>query len=74
MRDGLLSEPKELGAVWLYDDRGSQLYEEVTQLSEYYLPRREEGTVHGWDVAGVVERQAADASGPGEGERVVGGV
>src|SRR5215204_7135245 len=37
-----------------------------------YLPQREEGTVHGWDVAGVVERQAADASGPAEGERVVG--
>jgi L-histidine Nalpha-methyltransferase len=41
MRDGLLSEPKELGAVWLYDERGSQLYEEVTRLPEYYLPRRE---------------------------------
>ncbi len=24
MREGLLSEPKELGAVWLYDERGSQ--------------------------------------------------
>lgn len=37
-----------------------------------YLPRREEGTVHGWDVAGVVEQGAADGSGPSEGERVVG--
>ena len=37
-----------------------------------YLPRREEGTVHGWDVAGVVEQPAADGSGPAEGERVVG--
>lgn len=41
MHDGLLSRPKELGAVWLYDERGSQLYEGVTRLPEYYLPRRE---------------------------------
>jgi NADPH2:quinone reductase len=37
-----------------------------------YLPRRQEGTVHGWDVAGVVRQPAADGSGPGEGARVVG--
>ncbi len=37
-----------------------------------YLPRREEGTVHGWDVAGVVDTAAANGSGPAEGERVVG--
>lgn len=35
------------------------------------LARREEGTVPGWDVAGVVARQAADG-GPPEGARVVG--
>jgi NADPH:quinone reductase len=37
-----------------------------------YLPQREEGTVHGWDVAGVVRAQAADESGPPAGARVVG--
>ena len=37
-----------------------------------YLPRRQEGTVHGWDVAGVVRQPAADGRGPGEGARVVG--
>lgn len=37
-----------------------------------YLPRREEGTVHGWDVAGVVRDAAADGSGPRAGARVVG--
>lgn len=38
---GLAAQEKELPTVWLYDYRGSRLYEEVTQLPEYYLPRRE---------------------------------
>lgn len=37
-----------------------------------YLPRRKEGTVHGWDVAGVVRAAAGDGSGLAEGARVVG--
>jgi L-histidine N-alpha-methyltransferase len=37
----LHADAKELPAVWLYDERGSRLYEEITQLPEYYLPRRE---------------------------------
>jgi len=38
----LRAEPKELPAVWLYDERGSQLFGEITRLPEYYLTRREE--------------------------------
>ena len=40
-RRSLQAVPKELPSVWLYDARGSRLYEEITRLPDYYLPRRE---------------------------------
>jgi L-histidine N-alpha-methyltransferase len=40
-RRSLEREPKELSPVWLYDERGSQLYEKITRLAGYYLPRAE---------------------------------
>ena len=41
VRIGLTSEPKELPPKWFYDDRGSQLFDEITRLPEYYPTRAE---------------------------------
>lgn len=41
VRAGLLSEPKELAPKYFYDERGSQLFEQITELAEYYPTRTE---------------------------------
>lgn len=38
---GLSQEQKAIPARWLYDDAGSQLFEDITQLPEYYPTRAE---------------------------------
>jgi len=40
-RLGLCGHPKELSPKWLYDERGSQLFDDITRLPEYYPTRRE---------------------------------
>jgi L-histidine N-alpha-methyltransferase len=38
---GLTSMPKTLPPKWFYDDRGSELFEAITRLPEYYPTERE---------------------------------
>jgi L-histidine Nalpha-methyltransferase len=38
---GLTSSPKQLPPKWFYDERGSELFEEITRLPEYYPTRAE---------------------------------
>ena len=38
---GLSAEPKELAPKYFYDERGSQLFEQITALPEYYPTRAE---------------------------------
>jgi len=38
---GLAQSRKSLPSRWLYDDRGSELFEEITRLPEYYPTRTE---------------------------------
>jgi dimethylhistidine N-methyltransferase len=38
---GLGQQPKTLSCKYLYDDRGSQLFDQICELDEYYLTRTE---------------------------------
>lgn len=40
---GLTSRPKRLSPRWLYDDRGSALFDRITRLPEYYPTEAERG-------------------------------
>ena len=40
-RRGLTATPKDLPPKWFYDDRGSELFDEITRLPEYYPTRTE---------------------------------
>jgi L-histidine N-alpha-methyltransferase len=41
VRAGLRQHPPTLPARWFYDERGSRLFEQITELPEYYPTRRE---------------------------------
>ena len=46
---GLSLKQKSLPSQWLYDDVGSQLFEEITQLPEYYPTRTEIAILRNYD-------------------------
>lgn len=54
---GLLSTPKTLPCRHFYDQRGSELFEAICQLPEYYLTRaeREILTAHAKDIAAIFD-------------------
>ncbi len=41
VREGLTGSPRTLPPKWFYDARGSELFEEITELPEYYPTRAE---------------------------------
>lgn len=59
VRQGLLAPPgqKQLPPVWFYDDRGSALFDAITELPEYYPTRAERALLHAHagDVASVAK-------------------
>jgi len=41
VRTGLGADPKSIPPTWFYDEEGSRLFEEITELEEYYPTRAE---------------------------------
>ncbi|MER7420628.1 L-histidine N(alpha)-methyltransferase [Micromonospora peucetia] len=58
VRAGLTAEPKWLPPKWFYDARGSELFEEITRLPEYY-PTRAERAVLAERAASIAELTGA---------------
>ena len=46
-RAGLTASPKVLPPKWFYDERGSELFEKITHLDEYYPPGAERSILRG---------------------------
>ena len=61
VRTGLASLPKRLPPWLFYDQTGSRLFEEITELPEYYLTRTERGILARH--AGEMIASAADGAG-----------
>ena len=56
---GLRSTPKRLSCKYFYDRRGSELFDQICQLDEYYLTRAELALMD--QFAPEMERRSAPA-------------
>ncbi|GAA2525940.1 L-histidine N(alpha)-methyltransferase [Pilimelia columellifera] len=67
VRSGLSDDPKWLSPKWFYDARGSELFEQITELPEYYPTRaeREVLTAHAGDIASVTRAKTVVELGSG---------
>jgi L-histidine Nalpha-methyltransferase len=68
---GLSLHPKELPPKWFYDERGSQLFDEITRLPEYYLTDRERDILrdHADEIVGAVAADTLVELGSGTSEK-----
>src|SRR6185437_9250408 len=71
VRDGLTSTPKELEPKWFYDERGSELFEAITQLPEYYLTRAERSILerHAGEIAALANADTLIELGSGTSDK-----
>ncbi|HEY4460195.1 MAG TPA: L-histidine N(alpha)-methyltransferase [Pseudonocardiaceae bacterium] len=68
---GLTAEPKTLPPKWFYDARGSELFEQITALPEYYPTRaeREILTTHAPEIASTTNATTLVELGSGSSEK-----
>ncbi|MFW6198679.1 MAG: L-histidine N(alpha)-methyltransferase, partial [Acidobacteriota bacterium] len=57
---GLDDDPRSLPSRFLYDRRGSEIYERITEQPEYYLTRAEEAILAAH--AGEIRRRVGDTT------------
>ena len=71
VRDGLTDTPKWLPPKYFYDERGSDLFDQITRLPEYYPTRREKEilTAHATDIAEVTGADTLVELGSGTSEK-----
>ncbi|NHP16817.1 L-histidine N(alpha)-methyltransferase [Rhodococcus sp. IC4_135] len=70
-REGLTATPKWLSPKWFYDARGSELFEEITALPEYYPTRTERGLLAQYadEIAALTEPEILIELGSGSAEK-----
>lgn len=71
VRAGLTATPKWLPPKWFYDARGSELFEEITRLPEYYPTRAERAVLaaHADDIAALTGAKTLIELGSGSSEK-----
>lgn len=60
VRKGLTKDPKSIPSKYFYDERGSRLFEQITQLAEYYPMRAEK------EILETYASQIIDSCKPGQ--------
>src|SRR6476646_2564712 len=71
VRRGLGSQPRSLSPKWLYDDVGSDLFDQITQLPEYYPTERERAILrdHAVDIVTACDATAFVELGSGTSDK-----
>ncbi|MEV6301806.1 L-histidine N(alpha)-methyltransferase [Actinoplanes sp. NPDC051861] len=71
VRAGLTASPKQLPPKWFYDARGSELFEEITRLPEYYPTRTERAilTLRAPEIARITDAKTLVELGSGSSEK-----